>query len=212
MSRRFKTVEELNMETVVELTVEEKTQAFEEWVKWRLDIRESGLSTIVHHLEYWLNQGEPMNDDMFNNKFEVEYFFVNEDIKQATHRCQVENLPEDILAKAIAEFKQMKSKMRKVKAEYKQKFTELKEAITHAQENECYVNEIRNHVQEVITRWCSTYVILDYRKSEFEGEKLLDTVAFVTRWLLNSKLHPSEQEVEEFVEKYMANQTVTVTC
>lgn len=210
--RRFKTVEELNMEVIVETTVEEKTQAFEEWVKQRLDVQESGLSTIIHHLEYWLNNREPMNEELFNNKFEIEYFFVNEDIKNATYRCQVENLPEDILAKAITELKKMKSKMRKVKAEYKQKFIELKESIAHAQENAAYVNEISTHVQDVIVRWCSTYVIIDHRKSAFEGEKLLDTVAFVTRWLLNSKLHPSEQEVEEFVEKYMANQTVTVAC
>lgn len=212
MSRRLKRVEELNMEPVVELTVEEKTQAFKEWVNQKLDTCESFLSISVHHLEYWLNQREPIREERLNNEFEFTYVCINDFVKEATRTCQAEKLPEDVLANAIAEFKKLKSKARKVKAEYKQKFIELKEAIALAQEDEDYVNEIRKQVQDIIIRWCSTYVICDYCKASYEGEKLLKTVASVTRWLLDSKLHPDEHEVEEFVEKYMTNQTETVAC
>ena len=106
----------------------------------------------------------------------------------------------------------MKSKVRKVKAEYKQKFAELKAAIEEAKKNEKYVAVITSQVQELITNWCNTYVIKDYRKPDFEGDRLSRNIAFVTNWLLSSKLNPSKDEVIEFVEKFMRNNTETVAC
>lgn len=210
MSRRLKTVEELNKETVVELTVEEKVQAFEEWLNKKLNICESSLSGIIQQLEHCLSKGEPMNEDTFNNKIEVEYFFINEKIREAKWTCQKEKLPENVLTNAISEFKQVKSKMRKVKAEYKQKFIELKKAIALAQENEDYVSKIRNHVKGIITGWCDIYVIMNYYKASFEGDRLSETVDYVTGQVLNSKLNPSEEDVVKFVEGYMESRTEKV--
>ena len=209
---KFKTVEEMNMETAVELTAEEKVEAFKAWVDEKLDTCESVLSINVHNLDYALNQREPIRDELFKNKFEITYACINDFMKQAAWKSQADSISDKVLADAIAKFKKVKSNVRKTKAEYKQKFAELRESIAVAQKNEKYVDEIRNQVQDIITRWCSTYEIIAYCKADFEGEELLKSISYVTRWLLNSKLYPNEQEVKEFVEKYMANQTVTVAC
>lgn len=123
MALRFKTVEELNTEVTVELTAEEKVQAFKTWVAKKIGVCETTLITDMNNLDYWLNQREPINDELFNNKFEIEYFFINNDMRDAESYCKENSISDDILADAIKEFKQMKSKVRKVKAEYKQKFT-----------------------------------------------------------------------------------------
>lgn len=210
--RRFKTVEELNMEVTVEPTVEEKTQAFKAWVVKKIGVCETTLTTDMHNLDYWLNQREPVNDELFNRKFEIEYFFINNDMRDAESYCKENGISNDVLADTIKEFKQMKSKVRKVKSEYKQKFIELKAAIEEAKENEEYVAAVTSQVQELITNWCSTYVILDYRKPDFEGDRLSRNIAFVTNWILSSRLNPSKDEVVEFVEKFMRNNTETVAC
>lgn len=210
--RRFKTVEELNMEVTVEPTVEEKTQVFKAWLVEKIGVCETTLTTDMHNLDYWLNQREPINDELFNSKFEIEYFFINNDIRDAEFYCKENGISNDVLADAIKEFKQMKLKVRKVKAEYKQKFAELKAAIEEAKRNEEYVAVITSQVQELITNWCSTYVILDYRKPDFEGDRLSRNIAFVTNWILSSRLNPSKDEVVEFVEKFMRNNTETVAC
>lgn len=206
--RRFKTVEELNMK----VTVAEMTQAFQEWVVEKIGVCETMLTTNMHNLDYWLNQHEPINDELFNSKFEIEYFFINNDMRDAESYCKENGISDDVLADAIKEFKQMKSKVRKAKAEYKQKFEELKAAIEGAKKNQEYVATITSQVQELITNWCSTYVILDYRKPDFEGDRLSRNIAFVTNWILSSKLNPSKDDVVEFVEKFMRNHTVTMAC
>lgn len=210
--RRLKTVEELNMEVTVEPTVEEKTQAFKAWVVERIGVCERFLTIDIHNLDYWLNQREPISDELFTNKFEVEYACINNYMRDAEWKCKENGISDDVLADAIKEFKQMKSKVRKVKAEYKQKFVELKEVIEVAKKNEEYVATITSQVQELITNWCNTYVIKDYRKPDFEGDRLSRNIAFVTNWILSSKLNPSKDDVVEFVEKFMRNNTETVAC
>lgn len=208
--RRFKTVEELNMEVAVELTVEEKTQAFLEWVNQRLEVNENSLSIAVKQLERSLEQAEPLSDRMFNNKFELVYSFINDNVRTATYRCEEEQLSEDVLASTLAKFKELKNKAKKTKAEYKQKFVELKNAIAQAKEDEDYVNDIRSRVQDIVTDWCNTYVISDCYKRYFEGDELLRKVAHITDWILSMKLNPSDEDVVEHVEKYMQHYTETV--
>ena len=140
------------MEVTVEPTVEEKTQAFKAWVVKKIGVCETTLTIDIHNLDYWLNQREHVNDELFNRKFETEYFFINNDMRDAESYCKENGISDDVLADAIKEFKQMKSKVRKVKAEYKQKFLELKEAIRLAMENENYFSATSNHVQDVITK------------------------------------------------------------
>ena len=208
--RRFKTVEELNMETVVELTVEEKTQAFEQWVDERMERHEMGLSSVVGMLDNALEQGIPLFESKLDNEFSLRYFFINKDVEIASVRCVQEHLSEDLRNRALSEFKQMKLKARKTKAEYKKKFMELREAIELAKADEDYVNKIRNQVQGIITEWCNTYVIRDYCKERFEVDELPDTVAYVADSILSKKLNPSEEDVENHVKNYMEHNTETV--
>ena len=210
MSRRLKLVEELNMEETVEPTVAEKTKMFQAWVAEKVAVCETFLTLDLGNLNYCLNQREPISDELFNNKFENEYGYINNFMEEVEWICKTDNISDDVLEDAIDKFKQMKSKVRKVKAEYKQKFIELKDAIRVAMENEEYVATVTNQVQELITNWCSTYVILDYRKADFEGDRLSSKIAYLTNWLLSSKLYPSEDEVVVFVERYMRKQTETV--
>lgn len=60
---------------------------------------------------------------------QVVYFFINNDMRDAERYCKENGISDDVLADAIKEFKQIKSKVCKVKAENMQKFSELKEAI-----------------------------------------------------------------------------------
>ncbi|MBQ1173466.1 MAG: hypothetical protein IIX48_12875 [Lachnospiraceae bacterium] len=208
--RRFKTVEELNMETVVELTVEEKTQAFEQWVDERMERHEMGLSSVVGMLDNALEQGIPLFESKLDNEFSLRYFFINKDVEIASVRCVQEHLSEDLRNRALSEFKQMKLKARKTKAEYKKKFMELREAIELAKADEDYVNKIRNQVQGIITEWCNTYVLHDYCKERFEADELPNTVAYVVDSILSKKLNPSDADVENHVKNYMEHNTETV--
>lgn len=208
--RRFKTVEELNMEQVVELTVEEKTQAFKEWLNQILESHETGLYSTIHRLEQSLNQGVSMSHITFNDMFKLEYYFINEDVKKAICRCKAEQLPENIQVSAIEKLKMMKNKVRKTKSEYKQKFIELEEAISQVKEDEDYVNKVRNQVQDIIAEWCNTYVIFDKSKSYFAVDVLPMTVDYVTDWVLSIKLNLSDEEVVKWVEYYMERHTETV--
>lgn len=212
MNRTLKLVEKLNMEVTVEPTAEERTQAFKNWVTEKTEVCEKFLATVMHNLDYWLNQGEPIHEDLFNSKFEVVYFTINKYIQEAEWKCKEDGISDDVLADAVTEFKQMKSKVRKAKAEYKQKFAELRKAIRVAKENQEYVADVTNQVEKLITDWCSTYVILAHRKAEFEGDRLLKTVAYVTDWILSTKLNPSSEDVIAFVEKFMRNHTQKVAC
>lgn len=208
--RRLKTVEELNMEQVVELTVEEKTQAFKEWVNQRVANHENSLSITISQLNFSLYEGEPLSDRILNNKFELEYSFINDDVKEAIWRCEVEQISEDALNRALSEFKQMKNKVKKTKAEYKQKFSELNEAIAQAKADEDYVGKIRNLVQDTITDWCNTYVIRDCCRFHFEDSTLPKTVAHLTDWILSIKLNPSDEDVEKHIRNHMEHYTETV--
>lgn len=212
MNRTLKLVEELNMEVTVEATAEERTQAFKEWVIEKIGVCESFLSIAVQNVDYWLNQREPIHEDLFNSKFESVYFTINNFIQDAEWKCKDDGISDDMLADAVKEFKQMKSKVRKVKAEYKQKFAELKEAIRVAKENKEYVDAITSQVEKLITEWCSTYVILAHRKAEFEGDRLSKTIAYVTNMILSKKLNPNDDDVVMSVQKFMKNHTETVAC
>ena len=210
--RRLMLVEELNKEVTVEPTVEEKTKMFKDWVAERISNSERTLSITANRLELWFNQGEPVSDSVFDNQFELEYFFINEDIYTAKGRCKADDIADDVLEEAIKEFKQMKSKVRKVKAEYKKKLTELREAIALSLLNEEDVAVTANLVRRHIVNWCSTYVIKDSHKAKFKGFSLEDTVNFVTRQALESRLKPSDEFVVEHVERFMRNYTETVEC
>lgn len=208
--RKFKTVEELNMEQAVELTVEEKTQAFEEWVNERMNTHEMSLSSVVGMLDNTLSQGIPLTESKLDSEFSLQYFFINRDVETASARRVQEHLSVDVFNRALSQFRQMKLKTRRTKAEYKRKFNELDEAIVLAKADEDYVNKICNHVQGIITDWCKTYVIYDYCKDSFEADELFNTVARIVDSILCKKLNPSDEDVEKYVENYMEHYTETV--
>ncbi len=210
--RRLKSVEELNMEVSAEMTTEEKTEAFKAWVIEKIDACERFFSITVHNLDYNLSERELLGDHLFDNKFEVAYFIINRYIKEAAWICKDNGISGEALDDAVKKFKQMKSKVRKAKAEYKQKFAELKASIRVAKENYEYVEAVTRQVEKLITDWCSTYVIIDYFKAKFEGDRLSKTIASVTDWILSTKLNPSNEDVAVFVEKFMRNHTETVAC
>ncbi|MBQ6886805.1 MAG: hypothetical protein IJN54_04755 [Lachnospiraceae bacterium] len=205
--RRLKTIEELNMEVTVELTAEEKTEAFKAWVIEKIDVCETFLSIAMHNLDYSLNEREPIADHLFDGKFRFVYFTINNYIKEAGWKCEEGVISGDVLADAVKEFKQMKCKVRKAKAEYKQKFAELKASIRVAKENCEYVEAVTRQVEKLITDWCSTYVIINYFKAKFEGDRLSKTIESVTDWILSTKLNPSNEDVAVFVERFMRNHT-----
>lgn len=210
--KRLKRIEELNMEVTAGLTAEERTQAFKDWVIEKTDVCERFLFAAMYNLDYWLSQREPIYEDLFNSKFGFVYFTINKYIQEAEWNCKEDGISNDVLADAVTEFKQLKSKVRKVKAEYKQKFAELREVIRVAKENQEYVADVTNQVEKLIADWCSTYKILAHRKAEFESDRLSKTVAYVTDWILSTKLNPNNDDVIAFVEKFMRNHTQKVAC
>lgn len=212
MNRTLKLVEELNMEVTVEATAEERTQEFKNWVIEKADVCERFLSIAMHNLDYWLNQREPINKALFNNKFEFVYFTINRYIQEAEWKCKDDGISGDVLVDVVKEFKRIKSKVRKEKAEYKQKFAELREAIRTAKENEEYVADVTSQVEKNITDWCSTYVISAHSNTEFVGDRLAKTIAYVTNMILSKKLNPNEDDVVMSVQKFMRNHTETVAC
>ena len=208
--KKFLTVEEFNMRATVEATPEEKTQVFQDWVKDRVDVHKTLVSVAMHNMDYCLNEGTPMRDDLVNNKFESVYSCINEDIQMAKAKCEDNDLSDDVLSGAIKAFKQMKSVARKVKAEYQQRFAELNAAIEQAKADGEYVASITQQVQEFVADWCHTYALLEWRKAEFGDEKMPATVARLTNWVLSRKLRPSNDDVTKFLEEYMGNCTMTV--
>ena len=207
-----KTLEKLNMEVIGEVTVEEVTQKFKNWVKEKLDMHETLLSITVCNLDNTLNEGMLLDDRIFNGKFEIIYYFIKEDICWAEDKCKSEGFSDDVLESAIKAFKQMKAKVRKVKSEYKKKFTELRAAIEKSKLNDEQVFNVRNQIQEQITNWCNTHVIKAYYKADFVGDRLTGNVEIVSNCILSQKLNPSNEDVIKYVEAFMRYRTVNVAC
>lgn len=126
MNGRLEILEELKIVENVVPTVEERTSQYEEWVKEKIGVCEMILSTTMHILDYYLNRRELINDRLFDNKFELVYSSINEYMRNASWICCDYGISGEVLDKAVKEFKQKKSKVRKVKAEYKRKFAELR--------------------------------------------------------------------------------------
>lgn len=208
----IKTLEKLNMEVIGEVTAEEVTQKFINWVNKKLDVCENMLSIAECNLDDALNEGMLLGERMFNGKFEIIYYCIKEDIRLAESKCKSKGISDEVLECAIKAFKQMKSKVRKVKSEYKKKFMELTTAIEEAKLNDEQVSNVRNQVQEQITNWCTTHVIKDCYKSEFVGDRLTRNIEILTNCILSTKLNPSISYVVKYVENFMRCHTVNVAC
>ena len=211
-NKRLMRVEELNTEGATEPTVEEKTQAFEDWVNGSIAACERIFFAGVQVLEHWLDQRELIGDRLFDSMFESQYSYINDSIEIATQHCEDNGIAADVLENAITRFKQMKSEVRKTKTEYKREFAELRGAIAESLMDEEYVANITASVESMITDWCSTYAIKEYREIEFEGACLKETSAYLTRLVMQCKLNPSKQEVGYYVKNYMVDATKTIEC
>lgn len=212
MALRFKTVEELNMEVKVEPTVEEQVQELKGLVVEDIEVCERMLSIAASRLNFHLYEKELVSNASIDNEFDIVYHFINEFCSTFKYRCEKLGVSDEVQSAGVADFKQIKSKARKTKAELKKMFADLKEELSKQMENEEYVANISNQVQEEITNWCKTYVIKDYYKSDFVDAGLARSVACVTKHVLSSKLNPNSNDVISFVERFMGYKTETVAC
>ena len=206
--KRFKTVAELNMEVNVEPTLEAKTQELMDWVTDKLKVCETFLSITGNRLEHLLCEAEAVRDETIDYEFDCIYGTINEFCSTVKWKGEMMGISDEVMSCCIAEFKQIKSKARKLKIRYKEAFAYLREEINKSMENEVFVAKVTNQVHELITSWCNTHVIIDYYKKDYVGEALLKTVEYVTKLVLSRKLYPSNEDVISFVEKHMGYYTV----
>lgn len=190
--------------------MDNKIKSFRDWVTEKINIEEQSLGICVGGCEYALYIREPMRKQVFESYFRTTYMLIDDDISVAQVMAREEQIPSDVLDTALMEFKQMKSKVRKIKATYKKALSELKEEIEKASENVIIVQKTETVVEQIVREWCSSHEIILYLKEQFENEELLKTIETLSKLLLSSKLCPSNEEIREFVERYMKQCTIDV--
>lgn len=171
----------------MEKTVDERITEFKKWVEEKIGVSEIMLKTNKGHLNYYLSRREPIDEDLFNSKFNNMYFDINLHIKVVKEVSERENIPVGILNDAIKTFKQMKSQVRKAKAEYKEIFAELRETINHSLEDVECVQKNEGIVGDVVREWSNTHEIEAFLKNHYEGERLIQEIHLITHHVMKMK-------------------------
>jgi hypothetical protein len=197
-------LEDMNMKR----TVDEIITEFKKWVEEKIGVSEMMLKTNKGHLNYYLSRREPIDEDLFNSKFNNMYFNINLHIKVVKEVSERENIPVGILNDVIKTFKQMKSQVRKAKAEYKEIFAELRETINHSLDDTECVQKNEVIVGDVVREWCNTHEIEAFLKNHYEGERLIQEIHLITHHVMKTVAYPNENEIREIVEKYMGFRSV----
>ncbi len=115
-------------------SVEERTVAFKSWVDEMIILLEKRMNTDKNILDYRLYSQEPIHEELFEKKFQSEYFFIKEYMDEATWRSEEAGIAEDVLMEALQSFTQIKRKVRKMKSDYKKAFAELRKELMNKEE------------------------------------------------------------------------------
>lgn len=156
----------LMMEMAMGSTVEERTEAFKQWVEEKILVAEQKLNTDKNHLNYKLHCKEPIHTYLFNKMFENHYFFIREYMNEAKWRAKEAGVLRTTLDEALELFKQLKRKIRNTKSEYKKAFADLRKEQSYEKEDKlmmknAVVNEERQNGKFSVSVVDGKYMVID---------------------------------------------------
>lgn len=184
-------------------TTEKRTDAFERWVSLKVKALETILNADIAVMNGWLNSGEIVHGEVFENMFKCLYASVNEVVEDINGLGIDAKIPVSTVRSAMDDLRKTKVKVRRVKADYKKRFNELHELICEAKKDAVYVKGISEMLASIVHQWCDLHELLPCWEDSFTGDKLSDNVAQFADSLLSTKLNPSEGDMRQFVESNM---------